>query len=132
MKWATRESTIYRTWEEFIQYKNIIDDRFRERNVPPTSPYTGSQFSTNQTVELATCRLESVFEFLDFVQLPENNDIRYVNSEAIQSNIFREHPATVSFLYEPEKFLPNMNNSKTNSLPIAITGKFLTLTTLIM
>ena len=39
-------------------------------------------------------------------------------------NIYSEHPATVSFLYEPEKFLPNMNSSKTNSLPIAITGIF--------
>lgn len=45
--------------------------------MPLTSPYTGSQFATNQTVELATCRLESIFEFLDFVQLPDNNDIRY-------------------------------------------------------
>ena len=74
MKWATRVSTIYRTWEEFIQYKTRIEDRFQERNVPLTSPYTGP--STSQTVELATCRLEAIFEFLDFVQLPENNDIR--------------------------------------------------------
>ena len=35
---------------------------------------------------------------------------------------FREHPATVSFLHEPEKFIKN--NPKTNSLPIAITGWF--------
>lgn len=105
VNWPTRVSYIYRTWEEFMQYKEQIIQRLPKIDYPEISSLADPSKTNNQTIEMAQYRLESIFTFLAFVQRPENNDIR-------------EHTATISFLFEEEKFIPK----KSDSLPVAITG----------
>jgi len=106
VKWPSRTSYIYRTWEEFVQYKDHIMQEL-PRDYPDFCGLTGTLWATNQTTELATCRMESIFTFLAFVQEQANNDIRI-------------HSATISFLHEDEKVIKNTHGN--TLLPIAITG----------
>jgi len=76
VNWPTRVSYIYRTWEEFMQYKEQIIQRLPKIDYPEISSLADPSKTNNQTIEMAQYRLESIFTFLAFVQRPENNDIR--------------------------------------------------------
>ena len=46
------------------------------RDYPVNQLPTGSLWATSQTTEMAQNRLETIHNFLNYVQLPENEDIR--------------------------------------------------------
>ena len=113
VRWPRRVSYIHRTWEEFLQFRNLIIEKrpTLEAELPVLNKLAMSVYTSSHSTEIAETRKNAISEMLQFVES---------NSSA------RDSSATITFLYEDEKTLPTgMHPSleRADSMPIAHGGK---------
>ncbi|CAG5107018.1 Oidioi.mRNA.OKI2018_I69.chr1.g3105.t1.cds [Oikopleura dioica] len=101
VRWPNRTSFILRSWIEFTQIRSVIEKFQIERGGEPVPPLGKLELSTRGDKDsVAIARKSAIFDFLQFA-----------NAEAQ----VRDHPATITFLYEDEKRPPPV--TKSNSIP---------------
>lgn len=112
VRWEGRVSYIHRTWDEFVQYREIILDRYPNLSLdlPQLPRLSTSVSSSSHREEIAESRKNAITDLLSHVS--GKNDIR-------------DHSATITFLYEDERTIPSSRSgaSTVDSMPIALGGK---------
>lgn len=102
VRWPNRASFILRSWIEFTQIRSVIEKFQIERGGEPVPVLGKIELSARDDKDsVAIARKSAIFDFLQFA-----------NAEAQ----VRDHPATITFLYEDEKRPPGPD-PRSNSIP---------------